>query len=152
VTVASGRSALGSLKAAPSVLQALTAALTSTIPHLNAPRSIPCLALLGALQACGPTITPSFDSPEPGARNAAIVKAAGKSETASLPDLVRMLESDDPATRMLAIATLKLKTGESNGYETADPEFKRNQAVSRWREYVEQKGNATRAGGGTPAR
>ena len=48
---------------------------------------------------------PSFRSDNPAARNAAIVNAAEARDTTALPDLVRMLESEEPSTRLLAFET-----------------------------------------------
>ena len=88
--------------------------------------------------ACGPTITADFDSAEPAARNAAIVEAASKNDQAAVPDLVRMLDSDDPATRLLAINALEKITGERLGYEYTAPEHERAKAADRWQEWVHQ--------------
>ena len=89
------------------------------------------------LASCGPTITPDFDSPEPAARNAAIVKAAEHKDPAAVPDLVRMLDSDDPATRLLAIVALERITGETMGFDASGPEMDRRAAVDRWQARVE---------------
>ena len=98
----------------------------------------PPLIILFALllSACGPTIHPTFDSPEPAARNAAIVKAADTKDASAVPDLVRMLDSDDPATRLLAINALERITGDRLGFEYAAPEHVRLPAVARWHERV----------------
>jgi hypothetical protein len=86
----------------------------------------------GGLGGCA-KVTPSFDSPEPGARNVAIVNAAASNDRRAIPDLIRMLESDDPATRLLAIATLERLTGERKGYDAADVPQARAEAIERWR-------------------
>jgi HEAT repeat protein len=93
-------------------------------------RAAPLIPL--ALAGCT-TITPSFDSPEPAARNAAIVRAAASNDQAAVPDLVRMLESDDPTTRVLAIQTLLRLTGQDLGYDPSDTPSRRDTAVDRWR-------------------
>lgn len=82
--------------------------------------------------ACGPTVHPSFDSPEPAARNAAIVRAADTKDTHAVASLVRMLDSDDPVTRMLAIDALERITGERLGYYHDDPPAERDAAAERW--------------------
>lgn len=89
-----------------------------------------------SLPACGPTIVPSFDSPEPAARNSAIVRAGANKDQEAIPDLVRMLDSDDPATRFLAISALDRITGERFGYEASQDEARRVAAVQRWRSYA----------------
>ncbi len=93
-----------------------------------------------ALGACRPTAEASFDSPEPAARNAAIVDAAAKEDRSAIPDLVRMLESDDPATRLLAIQTLTRLTGNDLGYDARDSRVARSEAVERWRAWIESEG------------
>jgi hypothetical protein len=93
---------------------------------------LPLLAGAG----CGPTIRADFDSPEPAARNAAIVQAAGRRDRSAVADLVRMLDSDDPATRLLAINALERITGERLGYEYAAPEGERLAAIERWARHV----------------
>ncbi|MBS0195585.1 MAG: HEAT repeat domain-containing protein [Planctomycetes bacterium] len=105
---------------------------------------IPALVLPAA---CGPTIHPTFDSPEPAARNAAIVKAGADDNRAAIPDLIRMLESDDPATRLLAITALERMTGERNGFDYGAPPYERERGVQRWRDWLAKhpgSENATR--------
>lgn len=89
------------------------------------------------LSSCGPSIHPSFNSPEPAARNAAIVLAADSGDRAAIPDLVRMLDSDDPATRLLAIRTLERLEGTTLGYDYAAPISERDQAIARWVQRVQ---------------
>lgn len=88
------------------------------------------------LTACGPTVRPSFDSPEPAARNQAAVQAAERRDRSAVPHLVRMLDSDDPATRLVAGAALKRITGETLGYDPVGPESERREAIARWEAYV----------------
>jgi HEAT repeat protein len=92
--------------------------------------------------ACGPTIHPSFDSPEPAARNAAIVRAADQGDRSAIPDLVRMLDSDDPATRLLAIRTLERLEGTTLGYDHAASIPDRDQAIARWVQRVQPNAKA----------
>jgi hypothetical protein len=107
-------------------------------------------ACMAWMPACGPAIHPSFDSPEPAARNAAIVTAAGTKDPSAIPQLVRMLDSDDPATRLLAIRTLESITGETFGYDHADDRDAREPSVSRWQQYAQSRstGGSTKEGSG----
>lgn len=91
------------------------------------------LMSLGLLPACGPTIRPDFNSAEPAARNAAIVEAARANDKSRIPDLIRMLKSDDPATRLLAAETLESITGQTMGYDAEASEAEREAAIGRWR-------------------
>lgn len=47
-----------------------------------------------------------------------------------------MLESDDPATRLLAIITLERLTGERFGYEHGASEVEREKAIDSWEAYL----------------
>lgn len=103
--------------------------------------TIDCLAavLLAGCLACGCVSAPAdFNSPEPAARNAAIVKAARESDQKAIPDLIRMLESDDPTTRVLAIRALERLTGETRGYHPESDEAARQRAVDAWTTWMEQ--------------
>jgi HEAT repeat protein len=97
-----------------------------------------CVSILLTLASCGPTIHADFNSPEPAARNAAIVKAVEHNDHDAVPDLVRMLDSDDPATRLLAINALERITGDRKGYDPAAPEMERRKAADNWQRYVEE--------------
>lgn len=90
------------------------------------------LALVAHVPGCGPVVTPSFDSPEPAARNAAIVRAAETRDRGSVDELIAMLDSDDPATRVLAIRTLERITGQTNDYDPHADDLSRDAAVRRW--------------------
>ncbi|CAG0984164.1 hypothetical protein PHYC_01932 [Phycisphaerales bacterium] len=92
--------------------------------------------LAAGLASCGPAIVADFNSAEPAARNSAIVKAAAEEDRSKISDLVRMLDSDDPATRLLAIQALERMTGERLGYDPAAGPDQREPAVVRWVEWV----------------
>lgn len=61
--------------------------------------------------------------------------------------LVQMLESDDPATRLLAISTLQRLTNQTFGYDYAQPEVKRRPAVERWAAWVREQAPTRPQGG-----
>jgi len=92
-----------------------------------------------------------FDSPEPAARMDAILDAARRSDRSAVPDIVETLESDDPATRLLAIRTLERLTGQTFGYDYAAPRAEREIAVDRWREFAVGERGGVRSGGGNGA-
>ena len=60
---------------------------------------IPLFGLAFLLAGCGPTIVADFDSPEPAARNSAIVQAAASKDEGAVPDLVRLLEDSGVGVR-----------------------------------------------------
>jgi len=74
----------------------------------------------------------SFNSKDPGGRIQAATEAAANNDQSAIPDLIEMLDSDDPAARFVAIGTLERFTGQTFGYDYADPEWERRQAVDRW--------------------
>ncbi len=100
------------------------------------------LALLGPVSCGPPAITGGFDSPQPAARIFATRRAAAETDPAkiraAMPGLIRNLESDDPAVRLLSAEALDELTGESYGYRYFDPEWLRTPAVHRWREAWER--------------
>lgn len=99
------------------------------------------MALLASLVCvaggCVP-IPKGFDSPEPAARIEAAVEAADKGDRSKIPDLIALLDSDDPATRMVAIRALERLTGQTLGYDHAGSEAEREAAVGRWVEWSSQ--------------
>jgi HEAT repeat protein len=100
-------------------------------------RTCGLIILILSLAGCGPVVTPSFDSPEPAARNAAIVRAAETRDRESVDELVEMLASDDPATRVLAIRTLERITGKTMAFDPHADEISRAQAIRRWEGWIE---------------
>lgn len=102
--------------------------------------------LTGQLVGCGPVVTPSFDSPEPAARNAAIVRAAETRDRESVDELIAMLSSDDPATRVLAIRTLERITGQTNDYDPHADDLSRAAAVRRWHGWYNAQHDSTVGG------
>lgn len=93
--------------------------------------AIAVLAGTALLSGCA-AAPPDFNSPEPAARNAAIVQAARDGDRNAIPDLIRMLDSDDPATRVLAIRALERLTGETFGYDPAGEMASRERSVGQW--------------------
>ena len=53
-------------------------------------------------------------------------------DTSRVRELIVLLDSDDPALRLLAINGLERLTGQTLGYAYADPEPKRMVAIDRW--------------------
>ncbi len=87
---------------------------------------------------CLPSEKPGFDEPNPLRRMDAIVLASDKdADPETLARLVEQLDSQDPAARMLAIRALEKRTGQTLGYIHTDPEWKRQEAVDRWMNYLE---------------
>ncbi|MCC5824107.1 MAG: HEAT repeat domain-containing protein [Planctomycetes bacterium] len=90
---------------------------------------------------CLPSEQPAFDATGPTNRLHAIVQASGSdADPRSLPMLVEQLDSQDPAARMLAIRALENRTGTTLGYSHTDPEWKRQESIERWMNYLESGG------------
>ena len=78
----------------------------------------------------------------------AIRTAADGKDLTAAPELVRDLESDDAALRMYAIMGLKeLSGGEDFGYVYYADVDRRRPAVTKWRQWLERQGPATRRSG-----
>ncbi len=99
--------------------------------------------------ACRARVAEDFNSPEPAARNAAIVRAAAERDARAIPDLIRMLDSDDSATRLLTIGALERVTGQTLGYDPSDTEPRRREAVRAWQAWQQARaqGGAERGPG-----
>lgn len=97
------------------------------------------LPLATLLSACAPSMVEGFDSPEPAARNVAIVRAVDQPpDHATDAALVDMLRSDDPVTRLLAISVLERRTGQRLGYDPSSDAEARAAAVAEWDRWVAQ--------------
>ena len=73
----------------------------------------------------------------------AIRIAADRKDLTAAPQLVKDLESDDPALRMYAIKGLQEMSGEDFGYVYYGEVEQRRPAVARWRQWLGQQGAAT---------
>jgi hypothetical protein len=97
---------------------------------------------LAVLGGCIPSEKTDFDAAGPSKRLDAIVQASGNdADPRSLPRLVEQLDSQDPAARMLAIRALENRTGTTLGYNHTDPEWKRQESIERWINYLESGGS-----------
>ena len=103
-------------------------------------------ALLGVVAAGLWTACAAHDDikdPDPAVKIPAMKRAAAVGDRRQLGELVKDLQSDDPAVRMYAINTLERLTGSRNGYEYYDDDASREKAVARWQAWLtEQSGPA----------
>lgn len=95
-----------------------------------------CAVLLGG---CFSVAKPDLNSPDPSARNAGILRAAASDDKKAVAAIVRLLDSDDPATRVLAIQALERLTGERFGYDPAGEPGQRAAATDRWSAWLAQE-------------
>lgn len=95
---------------------------------------IPILILAGiALSGCSlPATESSFDSRDPRARSSAAIRAAASGDERAVPGLISMLDSADPALRLIAGEALERITGETNGYDATASKAERDRAVENW--------------------
>lgn len=101
----------------------------------------------------------SLKSRDPASKIPAIKKAVNARDSHTAQDLIKSLESDDPAVRFYAIRGLQDLTGETFGYVWYAEEQNRRDALDKWRHWLDHNGapsgtNGTNggAGGGTLAR
>lgn len=88
---------------------------------------------MGILPAsCGPSFESGFASIDPQERTAALLQAGRDQDRASIPQIILLLDSSDPAERMLAGDLLLELTGEDFGYRHYDSPMRRAQAVRQW--------------------
>lgn len=93
--------------------------------------------VIAGLSACVPIPT-GFDSPVPGARIDASVRAATEQDAQAIPDLIELLESEDPATRLIAANAIEWIIGRPIDYDLGAPQPDRFAAVERLREEYRQ--------------
>lgn len=101
------------------------------------------VALAGGLFLCAAALTgcslpepqAGFESVNPQERTAALLKAADAGDADAIPDLISMLDSADPAQRMLAAMTLRRMTGRDFGFHYAAEETQRRLAADRWQRW-----------------
>lgn len=108
--------------------------------------------VLGTLLAAGcapPVPDGGFDAPDPASRIYAAVEVAQRWNSTQPPDarirpakttlqhLVVMLQSSDPAARLIAGDTLTLVTGRDFGFDPSGTAPARFEAVERWRAWVD---------------
>ena len=74
----------------------------------------------------------SFDDDDPASQLAALDRAVETNDRSNVPDMIRLLDSDDPAVRMFAILGLERMTGQTHGYDFAASEPERDAAADRW--------------------
>lgn len=87
-----------------------------------------------ALQAsCSlPAEDEGFTSREPASRVRAAALSNESSNQTTIRELIVTLDSDDPAARMVASASLRRQTGQDFGYSATAPEPARKAAADRW--------------------
>ena len=103
------------------------------------------VGLLLSVPACtapqGPRIV---SDPDPSVKIPAIEQAVHDKDQSALPQLVRDLDSDDPAVRFYAIQGLRRLTGQDLGYAYYLDQDQRQAAVRQWQQWLAAHAPATR--------
>jgi len=101
-------------------------------------------ALFGAVgTGCGARGPRTVADPDPAVKIPAIKQAVRNHDRSVIPQLIKDLNSDDPAVRFYSIDALHDLTGQTFGYRYFDDEQQRKPAVQRWQKWLsEQPKNA----------
>ena len=106
-----------------------------------------CAALVcGTLASSGcvhPRRPVVITDPDPTVKIPAYKRAVRKKDPAAVRQLVKDLESDDPAVRFYAIHALEELTGERFGYRYYDGDEARQAAVEKWQQWLAAGEQAT---------
>jgi len=96
------------------------------------------LGLAASLAGCGgiPRAQRVVTNPDPTAKIPAIKASVQTNDTAVVRQLIKDLESDDPAVRFYAIGGLQRLTGQTFGYQYYADEQNRAAAVQRWKAWL----------------
>ena len=98
------------------------------------------LTVAVGIPACtAPKEPASVAHDDPSVKIRGMKKAARERDMASIRQLVKDLDSDDPAVRFYAIRSLSDLTKQDFGYRYYFDEDQRREPLSRWREWLAQR-------------
>ncbi|MCK4601773.1 MAG: HEAT repeat domain-containing protein [Phycisphaerae bacterium] len=86
-----------------------------------------------------------FQDEDPDIRLRAIRQAGELKDPKAVPYLVDRLTDSESDVRFFAILALEKVTGRTMGYRYWDPPAKRAEAVQKWRDYLQARGDAAPA-------
>ena len=103
-----------------------------------------CVMLLAVVAAGIPACTApkepaSVAHDDPSVKIRGMKKAARENDMAAIRQLVKDLDSDDPAVRFYAIHSLNDLTKQDFGYRYYFDEDQRREPLARWREWLTQQ-------------
>ena len=93
------------------------------------------IALVGCADPPGPR---TVHNPDLTVKVPVIKDAVERHDLSVAPQLVKDLDSDDPAVRFYAIEGLKRLTGQTFGYVYYDDAERRRAAVMKWRRWLDE--------------
>ncbi|MGB7160317.1 MAG: hypothetical protein WBD40_19775 [Tepidisphaeraceae bacterium] len=100
------------------------------------------IGLLLAIGCSAPRPKRVVTNPDPSGKIPAIKEAVREHDLDASRQLVKDLDSDDPAVRFFAIGGLKRLTGETFEYRYYEDEIQRQPAIERWKRWLaEQESN-----------
>jgi hypothetical protein len=119
-------------------------------------RRIPTLVLAAALLAGGllscrastEKVRSELVSGTPVQQVSAAVTVAKRGDVQSIPELIALLDDNDPAVRMYAIMALRDLTGQTYGYKFYGSQEERAAAVQRWQDALRAGKLETNSGEG----
>ena len=98
------------------------------------------VALILAISGCTAPRGPiEVTNPDPSGKIPAMKKAVREHDRTVVRQLVKDLDSDDPAVRLFAIQALQKLTGQRYGYDYYADEVQRRPALERWQEWLAQQ-------------
>ena len=105
-----------------------------------------------AVFGCSSREKPSLTANDPRAQNIWIAHAVDTEDWSAVPGLIELLDSSDPAERLVAIGALRSISRQDHGYRIADPPAIRGQAVDRWAAWwIARNSDANQSDGGAQA-
>lgn len=97
-------------------------------------------AVLGVLGSVGGCVAPRealvVTNPDPSVKIPAIKASVQAKDMAATKQMIKDLESDDPAVRFYSIGGLSRLTGDTFGYQYFADDAKRAEAVSKWKAWL----------------
>ncbi len=86
-------------------------------------------------------------NPDPSGKIPAYKEAVRARDRSAVRQMIKDLDSDDPAVRLFALVGLRRLTGETFGYQYFDDQRQRRPAIKRWEAWLagETDGSATEA-------
>lgn len=97
-----------------------------------------CVAAISGCSGAGPQVKSLTDS-DPASKIPAIKQKVRQKDLKSAEQLIKDLESDDPAVRFYAIEGLRRLTGETYGYHYYESDDERKPATLKWQEWLASK-------------
>jgi hypothetical protein len=95
-------------------------------------------ALAIGVSACSSGYGPrTVSNPDPSAKIPAIEESVATKDYSSIAEMVKDLDSDDPAVRFYAIGGLKRLTGQTLDYHYYEDEDQRAPAIVRWKIWLQ---------------